>query len=118
MTEDFVAQLPYRGWSLVLSMQQNDMFVLGMSDDEYNDAMRCGDYAKLSKHLYRVQKLTKGDYFFRHHLETSVDDKYNGEKNEMLSKSMGKLVRVSLSSLKAQNPRKVQISVVGKIVEK
>ena len=46
------------------------------------------------------------------------DDKYNGEKNEMLSKSMGKLVRVSLSSLKAQNPRKVQISVVGKIVEK
>ena len=118
MTEDFVAQLPDRGWSLVLSMQQNDMFVLGMSDDEYNDAMRCGDYAKLSKHLYRVQKLTKGDYFFRHHLETSVDDKYNGEKNEMLSKSMGKLVRVSLSSLKAQNPRKVQISVVGKIVEK
>ena len=24
--------------------------------------------------MYRVQKIAKKDYFFRHHLETSVDD--------------------------------------------
>ena len=32
------------------------------------------NYALISPHLYRVQKLSSGDYYFRHHLETSVED--------------------------------------------
>ena len=34
-------------------------------------------HAVISPNLYRVQKLTSGDYYFRHHLETTVE---NSEK--------------------------------------
>ena len=30
--------------------------------------------AIISPHLFRVQKLSKGDYWFRHHLETTIED--------------------------------------------
>ena len=76
------------------------------------------DNATLSKYLYRVQKLAHNNYFFRLHLETSVDDKYNGVKNEMLSKSMKKLVIIqSQGALENLNPHKVHVSVIGKITE-
>ena len=117
MSQDFLRRLPAQNMELVFSMQQNEMFVLGMSNDEFNDAIRCGDYATLSRHLYRVQKLANKNYYFRHHLETAVDDKYNGVKNEMLSKCMKKLINVqSLSAFQKLNPHKVKISVIGKIV--
>ena len=119
MPESFVNQLPESAtWQFKFSMQQNEMFVLGLEEELYQAAMRDNDYALLSKHLYRVQKVTKGIYHFRHHLETSVDDKYDGAKNENLSISMGKLIRVaSLGALKINNPHKVHISVTGKITE-
>ena len=80
--------------------------------------MRNKDYALLSKYLYRVQKLATKNYCFRHHLETTVDDKYNGVKNEMLSKRMGKVIIIqSLDGLKDRNPHKVHISITGKITE-
>ncbi len=119
MPQSFQSQLPESAtWKFKFSMQQNEMFILGLEEELYQEAMRNGDYATLSKHLYRVQSISKCDYFFRHHLETSVDDKYNGEKNANLSTKMGKLIRVkSLGSLEKQNPHKVHISVIGKITE-
>lgn len=119
MSENFQTLLPAPNMHLKYSMQLNEMFILGMSDDEYNDALRCGNYAELSKYLYRVQKLSTKYYVFRHHLETTVDDKYNGKKNEILSKNMNKMINIrSLGALQGYNPHKVQISVIGKIVEK
>ncbi len=119
MTELFQNQLPESAtWQFKFSMQQNEMFILGMDEELYQDAMFNKDYALLSRYLYRVQKLSKGIYYFRHHLETSVDDKYNGAKNENLSIGMGKLIRIaSLGALQNQNPHKVHISVIGKISE-
>lgn len=119
MPESFKNQLPPSAtWKFKFSMQQNEMFILGMEDELYNDAMQKNDYATLSRHLYRVQKLAKGDYVFRHHLETTVDDKYNGEKNTTLSTNMGKLVRInSLGALQDKKPHKVHISITGKITE-
>ena len=65
-----------------------------------------------------MQSLSTKDYFFRHHIETSVDDKYNGEKNAMLSVRMSKLIRVKrLGALAKLNPHKVHVSVIGKITE-
>lgn len=119
MPEAFQRQLPEGAdWKLRFSMQQNEMFVLGMSEEEYRDAMEQQNYPALSKHLYRVQKLTHNIYYFRHHLETSVDDKYNGVKNEMLSKQMGKLIVISsLGTFMMQNPHKIHVDVTGKISE-
>jgi CRISPR-associated endonuclease Csn1 len=80
--------------------------------------MNPDNYALISKNLYRVQKFSVKDYYFRHHLETTVDDKYNGVKNETISIKMGKMIRIaSLKSLIENNPHKVHINITGKITE-
>ena len=38
------------------------------------DLMNPDNYALISKNLYRVQKFSVKDYYFRHHLETKVED--------------------------------------------
>ena len=116
MPEPFLQQLPDASWKFAFSMQQNEMFILGMPDDLYEDAMENGDYALLGKYLYRVQKLATKNYVFRYHTETKVDDKYSGVRNEMLSKKMGKLkIIASLDALKRVNPHKVKIDLLGRI---
>lgn len=119
MPESFLNQLPpSANWEFKFSMQQNEMFILGMADELYHDAMQKEDYTTLSRYLYRVQKLAHNNYCFRHHLETTVDDKYNGIKNEMLSKQMKKLIIIqSLGAFKDKNPHKVHVSITGKITE-
>ena len=119
MPEVFLNQLPpSANWKYKFSMQQNEMFILGMADELYNDAIQKKDYATLSRYLYRVQKLAQCYYVFRHHLETTVDDKYDGVKKEALSIEMGKMIRIaSLKSLAENNPHKVHISITGKITE-
>jgi len=119
MPETFLRRLPQSAdWKFKFSMQQNEMFVLGMEEDEYRYAMERSDYAALCPHLYRVQKLSQSDYYFRNHLETSVDDKYDGKRNEALSMKMGKMIRVrSLKALVAENPHKVHVGITGKISE-
>lgn len=112
MPESFLNQLPpSANWEFKFSMQQNEMFILGMEEELYNDAIKKEDYATLSKYLYRVQKMSKGDYFFRNHLETAVED------NSSIAKEMGKMKRLSLKSLLENNPHKVHISITGKITE-
>ena len=92
------------------------MFILGLSDDEFNDAIRNNDKATLANHLYRVQKLTTKEYCFRLHIETSVDDKYNGVKNMMLSKNLGKLVMIqSLSRYNELSPRRIKTTILGEL---
>ena len=94
------------------------MFILGMSEEDYSYAMEQHDYALLNKYLYRVQKISKGDYSFRYHTETLVDDKYDGKSNLKLSMQMGKLKRIqSVKALWELNPHKVHISVLGEISE-
>lgn len=112
MPESFLEQLPKSAsWQFKFSMQQNEMFILGMNEELYQEAMHNNDYAVLSKYLFRVQKLATGDYSFRHHLETTVDD------NSATAKEMGKMKRLSLKSLMQNNPHKVHISITGKISE-
>lgn len=116
LPESFLAQLPDPTWQFVMSLQSNEMFILGMTEEEYDDAIAAGDFAKLSDHLYRVQKLASRDYVFRHHLETTVDDIINGEKNEKLSMALGHFVRVrSADGLLKMNPIKLTISNLGEI---
>ena len=92
-----------------MSMQQNEMFVLGMGDDEFNDAMSGMDYKSLGEHLYRVQKLASSYYVFRSQYETKLDD----SKNAL---AMKKYYRTqSFNALFALNPRTVSISLLGEI---
>ncbi|GGD27186.1 type II CRISPR RNA-guided endonuclease Cas9 [Flavobacterium orientale] len=86
---------------LVLTFQENDMFLLGLSNEEYNDNKQ--DLVFLSNYLYRVQKISDGDYSFRYHLASTVTNK----KEEVRITSMKKYQEM--------NPIKVNISVLGRI---
>ena len=56
-------QLPTDGKEIVTTLHINDMFLLGLNQDEIN--WETPDYDLIKEHLYRVQKFTSGDYYFR-----------------------------------------------------
>ena len=118
LPQAFLETLPKDDWQFVVSLQANEMFILGLEDGDFEMAMENKDYQLLNKHLYRVQKIATKNYAFRHHIETSVDDKYDGVKKEMLSKQMNKLkITQSFDSLFAQYPHKVRVNLLGEITE-
>ncbi len=124
MPESFLQQLPESAtWQFLFSMQQNEMFILGMDEELYQDAMRHNDYVLLSRYLYRVQKLSSREYVFRKHIETKTDDRYfDGKEKSVFSVSKSKQLDAvqwvkSLGALKGLNPHKVRVSVIGKITE-
>jgi len=93
------------------------MFVLGLEDADFDLAMQQRDFATLNQHLYRVQKISSNDYYFRFHTETSTDDKYNGVKNLALSKTIGSVIWAGCSSLISKRPHKVKVNILGEITE-
>ena len=73
------------GWQFLFTMKQNEYFVFPKYDNQGNIIFNPLDYdeawyknpenyAVISPNLFRVQKMTNKDYFFRHHLETTVLD--------------------------------------------
>ncbi len=62
------------GWKFQFSMKQNEMFVFPNDDFDVNeiDLMDEKNASLISKHLFRVQKISSKEYVFRHHLETLV----------------------------------------------
>ena len=119
LSQDFLNKLPHDDWQFVLSMQENEMFVLDLEDDEFNDAIERHDYNLLNKHLYRVQKISHREYSFRYHTETKVDDKYDGiENGRSTSMTLGALIPFkSISGLLSHFPHKVKIDIMGRITK-
>ena len=114
--QDFLENLPKDDWQFVVSLQQNEMFILGMDEADYEAAMEQKDYRTLNKYLYRVQKISSKEYYFRYHTETSVDDKYEGKNNPNISIELQKLKRIkSFGALFSQHPHKVRINLLGEI---
>lgn len=99
-----VYQLPSDGNEIVTTLHINDMFLLGVNEEGVN--WQNPDYELLVENLYRVQKLTSGDYFFRKHKSSTVtDDDYK----QIRGFGEGKTGWYTF------NPIKVSISVSGKI---
>ena len=65
------------GWQFLFTMKRNEYFVFPNEKTGFNpneiDLLDPNNAAEISKNLFRVQKLTSKDYFFRLHLETNVD---------------------------------------------
>ena len=103
-TGQLVYQLPIDGKEIVTTLHINDMFLLGLNEEEIN--WEKPDYELFKEHLYRVQKLTSGDYFFRKHKSSTVtDDDYK----QIRGFGEGKTGWFSF------NPIKIRISVSVKI---
>jgi len=96
-----IYQLPEDGQSLVTTLEINDMFLLGLSDEEYESNKN--NPAFLSSYLYRVQKISSSYYTFRYHLASTLDKK----EEEIYIQSFGAWVK--------QNPIKVKIDIIGHV---
>lgn len=105
------------GWTFLFSMKQNEYFVFPTEGfDPYEiDLTHTNERSKISPNLFRVQKFSKvtygnsavRDYVFRHHLETTVDDKKE-------------LQNITYKQIKSLSPLeriiKVRINHIGQIV--
>lgn len=101
--------LPHPQWRFVSSMQINEMFIIGMSDDDFNEAISRNDMKVLCQHLYRVQSISNNDYSFRKHTETSIDNSTEAMK-------MNCFYRItSHKALADAKLRKVRISLIGEL---
>ena len=109
LPESFLNCLPNSDLNYEISMQQNEMFIMGMSEDEFQDAIRNNDYKILNKYLYRVQRISESDYWFRYHIETVNDE-------SPTARNIKKYIRIkSLGSFVNNNPHKVKITLLGEI---
>lgn len=67
------------GWQFLFTMKQNEYFVFPNEKTGFNpyniDLLNPENKKLISPNLFRVQKLATKNYFFRHHLETTVEEK-------------------------------------------
>ena len=108
-TGQSVYQLPIDGKEIVTTLHINDMFLLGLSEDEIN--WENPDYKVLKEHLYRVQKLSSKFYEFRLVSEASIQNNFQPFYVRIQSFGDGK------TGWDTFNPIKVKTSVSGKITK-
>jgi CRISPR-associated endonuclease Csn1 len=110
----FLDKLPADNLNLKFSLQHNEMFILGLSQEEFDEAIKKNDKSLLSKHLYLVWSISNNDYWFRHHLETK-----NSElKNILNAKDSKRYFRFkSVGALATTNPIKVRLNHLGDITK-
>jgi CRISPR-associated endonuclease Csn1 len=102
-----VYQLPMDGIEIVTTLHINDMFLLGLKEEEINwDNL---NYEVLKEHLYRVQKLSSKFYEFRLGSEASIQSNFQPFYIRIQSYGDGK------TGWDTFNPIKIKISVSGKI---
>ncbi|MCG8411136.1 MAG: type II CRISPR RNA-guided endonuclease Cas9 [Bacteroidales bacterium] len=98
---------------IVATLQINDMFLLGLSDNEYQSNIN--NNAFLSSYLYKVQKLSGGDYFFelcfRHHLDSRPDGEAKIDYRYIKNFGTG------VTGWQTMNPIKIKINNLGKIIK-
>jgi len=99
-----IYQLPTDGSEIITTMQINDMFLLGIDEEEIN--WEIPNSSLLKEHLYRIQKLTSGDYFFRKHTSSTVTDEHYIQIRGFGDGKTGWFTF---------NPIKVKVSVSGKV---
>jgi CRISPR-associated endonuclease Csn1 len=68
-----------KGWQFLFTMKQNELFVFPNEKSGFNpteiNLLDPKNKALISPNLFRVQKISTKNYFFRHHLETTVETK-------------------------------------------
>jgi CRISPR-associated endonuclease Csn1 len=93
-------------WQFVISLAINDMFIFGF-DPGKTDFTNPVNRKIISKGLFKVRKLTSGNYWFLHHLETEILE-------DVDSKKANRCKQCSISSL--SGAVKVKVNRTGKIV--
>ena len=103
-----VFQLPKDGKEMVTTLQKNELFLLGLKDDDID--WKNLNYNLLKKHLFKVQTLSSFYYEFR----LSTDSTQNKDTK---SKVFRRITSFSdgKAGWKTHNPIKVKVNSIGKI---
>lgn len=110
--DSLIQSLPLPNWTFIESLQLNDMFIMDMDDDDFKRYIATNNYEELGKKLYRIQSISALDYFFRLHTDTT-------SKTTPDAALCKRFIRIkSIKAYKAHNPHKVQISILGKIIQR
>ena len=99
------------GWSFCFTLKKNELFVFPDLKENFDPSSinleDSNNYQLVSPHLYRVRSISHNDYYFMHHLETTVN------KPTVLKDVTWKRIR-NANGLKGVV--KVRINHLGKIV--
>ena len=109
-TGQSVYQLPIDGKEIVTTLHINDMFLLGLSEDEIN--WENPDYEVLKQHLFKIQTLSQMFYEFR----LCSDGTQNKDTNSNVFRRIQSFGD-GKTGWNRLNPIKVKISVSGKITK-
>ncbi|MDP2088338.1 MAG: type II CRISPR RNA-guided endonuclease Cas9 [Flavobacteriaceae bacterium] len=93
--------------TILATLEINDMFVLGLTDEDFNQNKNNLPY--LTKNLYKVEAVSSKYYEFRHHMESTQKREYEPYYYILSSLGLGK------RGWQTFNPIKVQITATGKI---
>lgn len=107
-TGESTYKLPIDGKEIVTTLHINDMFLLGLKEEEID--WENPDYNELKQHLFKIQTLTLGIYEFR----LSLDATQNKDTNSSVFKRIQSFGD-GKTGWRNHNPIKVKISVSGKI---
>lgn len=103
LPDSFLECLPKDDWTYVTSMQQNELFVWGLSKEEVEKAIFERDYRFLAPFIFRVRKISKRIYWLNQQFETEP-------RESLTDKKAGRCIQASLGSFKGI---KVRVSVLG-----
>lgn len=98
--------LPEDGKEIVTTLEINDMFLLGLTNEQFKSNK--DNRAFLMKYLYRVQKFTSRDYYFRLHTTSTIDNDF--ERIYIKNFSDG------ITGWKTFNPIKIDVNMIGDLV--
>lgn len=112
--QNFLEKLPNDKWIYNESLQQNEMFVLGLSKEATDEAIRNNDKKTLNKYLYLVWSVSEDNYWFRHHLETKNSEL---KKTEGAKESKRYYLCKSIGAFEKLNPMKIKINYLGEIAK-
>jgi CRISPR-associated endonuclease Csn1 len=95
------------GWQFLFTMKQNEYFIFPNEKTGFNpneiDLLDPKNKKEISPNLFRVQKIASKNYFFRHHLETTVEEKkeLNGVayKPQLGLNAISNIIKVRLNHL-------------------
>lgn len=105
LPQAFLDKLPLDNWTYITSMQQNECFVFGMTKEELNMAIENKAYQTIAPNVFRVRKLTKGNFWFNQQFETTP-------RESVSDKKAGRCIQASLSSMTGI---KIKINLLGEI---
>lgn len=115
--ESFLKSLPNVDWTFINSLQQNEMFILGMPDEELENDLKIQEYNRLSEHMYCIQNISvnsKGKIVqpvirICHHIETQFDISKSNRPDKRFFNIQ------SIDAWEKLNPVKVAVNCLGQV---